>query len=253
MTGTLQQEAPLSDQKMLDESERDEPVFPTIRPRNAATLIIIDRSGRWPKVLMGRRHEGHRFMPGKFVFPGGRIEANDRFMTPASDLHPVVDRKLLARTVRPAPSRGRALALAAIRETFEETGLLLGRRDAPPRRPPAGPWADFAAHGVTPDLEPLRFVARAITPPGRPKRFDTRFFAIDAAHVAARIDGVVTPDSELTELVWVEIEEARRLDLPSITTVVLKELEKRAGNGFGHDLPVPFYYARNGAFQREEL
>lgn len=243
-----------SDQQMLDSSEKDEPVFPTIRPRNAATLIIIDRSGNHPKVLMGRRHHGHRFMPGKFVFPGGRIESNDRYMTPVNDLHPVVGEKLLTRTVRPAMSRGRALALASIRETFEETGLLLGRKvDARARRTPQGPWSDFAALGVSPDLEPLRFVARAITPPGRPKRFDTRFFAVDASNIAERVDGVVSADTELTELVWVELEEARALDLPSITTVVLKELESRTALGFDHALPVPFFYARKGAFQREEL
>lgn len=243
-----------SDEKMLTESERDEPVFPTIRPRNAATLIILDRTGSHPKVLMGRRHEGHRFMPGKFVFPGGRIETNDRYMTPVNDLHPVVDEKLQTRTVRPVPSRGRALALAAIRETFEETGLLLGRKtDSPLKRTPQGQWAEFASHGVTPDLEPLRFVARAITPPGRPKRFDTRFFAVDANQIAERIDGVVNADTELTELIWVELEEARLLDLPSITTVVLKELESRTALGFHHELPVPFYNPRRGGFQREEL
>ncbi len=254
MTTNAASNAAMTDEEMLVESERNEPVFPTIRPRNAATLIILDRTGAHPKVLMGRRHAGHRFMPGKFVFPGGRIETNDRFMTPVNDLHPVVGEKLLTRTVRPAVSRGRALALAAIRETFEETGLLLGRKlDAPAKRTPQGPWSDFAGHGVTPDLEPLRFIARAITPPGRPKRFDTRFFAVDASQIAERIDGVVTADTELTELVWVEIEEARQLDLPSITTVVLKELEQRTALGFHHELPVPFYNPKRGGFQREEL
>jgi 8-oxo-dGTP pyrophosphatase MutT (NUDIX family) len=166
-----------------------------------------------------------------------------------------VGEKLLARTVKPSLTRGRALALAAIRETFEETGLLLGRRidGERPGRVPEGPWSEFVSHGIVPDLEPLRFVARAITPPGRPKRFDTRFFAVDANQIAHRIDGIVTPDSELTELVWVELDQALELELPSITTVVLKELDKRSEAGFGHALPVPFYFARGGAFQREEL
>lgn len=254
MTDNATTGATMTDEQMLVESERNEPVFPTIRPRNAATLIIIDRTGAHPKVLMGRRHHGHRFMPGKFVFPGGRIETTDRFMAPVNDLNPVVGEKLLSRTVRPAASRGRALALAAIRETFEETGLLLGAKvDARAKRSPQGPWSDFAGHGVRPDLEPLRFVARAITPPGRPKRFDTRFFAVDASQIAERIDGVVNADTELTELVWVELEEAHQLDLPSITTVVLKELEQRTALGFHHELPVPFFNPLRGRFQREEL
>ena len=95
--------------------------WPNVRPKDAATLIIIDRTGRDPKVLMGRRHHGHRFMPGKFVFPGGRIEAGDRSMPAAGALNARAETALVARTTRPSVQRARALALAAIRETFEET------------------------------------------------------------------------------------------------------------------------------------
>jgi len=58
---------------------------PNLRPRDSATLILIDCSGSVPKVLLGRRHERHRFLPGKFVFPGGRVEIKDRLM-PTADL-----------------------------------------------------------------------------------------------------------------------------------------------------------------------
>jgi 8-oxo-dGTP pyrophosphatase MutT (NUDIX family) len=102
---------------------------PTLRPRDAATLILIDRAGPWPLVLMGRRHAGHKFMPGKFVFPGGRIEPGDRRMSVAGPLDALVEDKLMARTRRPSPGFARALALAAIRETFEATGLALGVTD----------------------------------------------------------------------------------------------------------------------------
>ena len=118
---------------------------------------------------------------------------------------------------------------------------------------PDGPWAEFAKAGFYPDLSVLHFVARAITPPRRPRRFDTRFFSVDASSIAHRIDNVVHPEAELVELVWVPIAEARTLDLPTITTVVLQELEARVAAGFGHDLPVPFYRMPHKAFTRELL
>ena len=79
---------------------------------------------------------------------------------------------------------------------------------------------------------------RAITPPRRPRRFDARFFAVDASAIAHEVDGAVGPDSELVELVWLPISEAKNQDLPTITQVVLDELQARVGKGFGHDLPV---------------
>ena len=237
----------------LTKAERERR-WANVRPRDAATLIILDRAARAPKILMGKRHAGHKFMPGKFVFPGGRIEAGDRFMPSYGALHPRAESALMARVVRPSPQRGRALALAAIRETFEETGLLLGIKDhGAPEKAPAGPWSTFRERGVFPNLEAVQFVARAITPPRRPKRFDTRFFAIDRTAVADEVPGIIGPDSELTELVWVNLTDARRLELPSITQVILEELEHRLEAGFMNELPVPFYYERQKRFVRELL
>jgi 8-oxo-dGTP pyrophosphatase MutT (NUDIX family) len=227
---------------------------PVLRPADAATLIIIDRKGRHPKVLLGKRHGGHKFMPGKFVFPGGRIEAGDRSMPVLGALHPRAEQALMARVSRPSPLRSRALALAAIRETFEETGLLLGTKDyGAPERAPAGAWTAFRERGVFPDLEALHVVGRAITPPGRVKRFDTRFFAVDRTAIADEVQGAVGPDSELVELTWVTIDKARALDLPPITAVLLTELEARIAAGFAPELPVPFFYQKRGRFVRELL
>ena len=162
--------------------------------------------------------------------------------------------RLVARVQRPSPAKARALALAAIRETFEETGLLFGSCEfGVPDAAPAGSWSDFASHGVYPDLGAVTFVARAITPPRRPKRFDTRFFAIDASAVAKRIDGIIGPDSELVDLVWVDFDEAKQLDLPTITKVIIQEVEARIEGGFAPYLPVPFYWEKRGSFVREEL
>ncbi|MCO5092956.1 NUDIX hydrolase [Bosea sp. (in: a-proteobacteria)] len=225
-----------------------------LRPKDAATMMILDRSGTRPKVLMGKRHAGHKFMPGKYVFPGGRVDDGDRRMVATGAVAQICEDRLGKRCLRPGAGKARALALAAIRETFEETGLLFGSAEfGAPEAPPAGSWHDFAAQGVFPDLSAVTFVARAITPPRRPKRFDTRFFAIDASAVARRIEGVVGPDSELVDLVWVDFDEAKALDLPSITKVVIEEVEARIAAGFAPWLPVPFYWEKRGSFVREEL
>ena len=161
-------------------------------------------------MLLGKRHAGLKFMAGKFVFPGGRMEPGDRKMPVASDLDPHAGARLMRSVQRPSLGKARALALAAIRETYEETGLLLGKRvdEVPPV--PDGPWKAFADAKVLPDLAELHFIVRAITPPRRPRRFDARFFAVDASAIAHRVDGKVGPDSELVELVWLPIAEANK-------------------------------------------
>jgi 8-oxo-dGTP pyrophosphatase MutT (NUDIX family) len=198
-------------------------------------------------------------MPGKFVFPGGRLEPADRRMQTARSLDPRVERKLMREVAAPSAAHARALALAAIRETCEETGLLLGRVSQTPASggveggPPESAWTAFAAARVLPDLGALHFVARAITPPRRTRRFDTRFFAADADAIAHRIEDVIGPDTELVKLVWVPIEDARALDLAAITGVVLQELAARIAAGLARDLPVPFYRMRHRRFVRELL
>ncbi|WP_020178304.1 NUDIX hydrolase [Methylopila sp. M107] len=219
--------------------------------RDAATLIVIDRSGTKPKVLMGRRHEGVRFMPGKFVFPGGRVEAADGRVNIAGAYTEHVERRLMERVRRPSFTRARAYGLAAIRELAEETGLLLGDPDCGPFTAAGESWRPFAEAGVFPSLEGLWLIARAITPPKRPRRFDTRFFAADAALIAHRIEGVVSPDAELVELVWTSLDDARELDLPAITRMVLDDLAKRLEIGLESDAPAPFY--RQGSASEREL
>jgi 8-oxo-dGTP pyrophosphatase MutT (NUDIX family) len=237
----------------LTRAERDQS-FANLRPRDAATLILIDRSRAVPQVLLGRRHAGHKFMPGKFVFPGGRVEPRDRLVPCATPLDAAVEAALMRGTRRPSERKARAFAVAALRETFEETGLLIGRkRDEAARAERTKAAPVFAEAGVDPDLGALHFIARAITPPRRPRRFDTRFFAADAQTIAERVDGIVGPDAELVELVWLPIAEAQRLEMSTITQVVLQELEARIAAGFGHDLPVPFYRMINRRFLRELL
>ncbi|GJD97011.1 NUDIX hydrolase [Methylobacterium iners] len=225
-----------------------------LRPRDAATLIVLDRSGRKPKILMGRRNPSLAFMPGKFVFPGGRIEPGDRHMAVTGALSARDEAALSAQVVRPPHRLGRALALAAIRETYEETGLLLGTKEyGPPDEVPAGIWEAFREAGVLPDLEAVHFVARAITPPKRPRRFDTRFFAVDRRAVAAETPDIVGESAELVELAWVGFKEARGLDLPRITGVILEDLEAQVEGGFAPHRTIPFYFERYGRGERRVL
>jgi 8-oxo-dGTP pyrophosphatase MutT (NUDIX family) len=238
--------------KRMNEVNRDLS-SPYVRPKDAATLILVDRSGRVPKVLLGKRHQRHKFMPGKFVFPGGRVDPVDRRMPVARPLDPHDEAHLMRRLQRASPDKARAFALAAIRETFEETGLLLGVRSEQTAKVPRGPWGAFAAAKILPDLGALHFIGRAITPPGRPRRFDARFFTMDASAIADRVEGVTGPDAELVELVWMALAEAKQLDMPAVTGVMMEELDARIADGFGHDLPVPFYSMPRGRFQRELL
>ena len=238
--------------KFMTDAERAQ-THPNVRPRDAATLILVDRSDKTPKVLLGKRHHKHVFMPGKFVFPGGRAEPNDRIMPVAKPLDKHVEKRLMRQVIRPSIVKARALALAAIRETFEETGLLLGARHNGAADAPDGVWSEFAKSGFYPDLSILHFIARAITPPRRPRRFDTRFFSVDASSIAHKVDNVAHAEAELVELVWLPIADARTLDMPAITKVVLQELEARVAAGFGHDLPVPFYRMPRKAFTRDLL
>lgn len=222
-----------------------------LRPRDAATLILLDRSGGETFVLMGRRHARHAFMPGKFVFPGGRTDPADSRVPVADGLHPAEQEKI-ARGTRIGAARARAIALSAVRETYEEAGLLIGRSGRFGTARPG--WEAFAEHGVLPSLGCLRFVARAITPPGRVRRYDTRFFACWRKDVAAALpDG--GPTDELEEIVWLRLGEARNADLPVITRTIVGELQDRlaADPRLEPGGPVPFFRMVRGRFVRDLL
>jgi 8-oxo-dGTP pyrophosphatase MutT (NUDIX family) len=205
---------------------------PYIRPRDAATLLVIRRDGPRPRVLMGRRVGGHAFMPDKWVFPGGRIHPSDFRVPTASDLH-AETATALARTC--ALPRARALALTAIRETFEETGLILGKPGSG-RVSKASDWGEFVEAGFLPDLAPMRFVARAITPPARTRRFDARFFTVDAEHLASLDPGAGS--GELDEIAWFDWDAAAALDLPGITRAILAEMALRDAEA---GRPIPYH------------
>jgi len=214
--------------------DKDEVVVKNrLRPKDAATLVLVRRDRDGARVLMGQRHGGMAFMANKFVFPGGRVDPGDQRIAIGGALKPQVEARL--------GKGARGFALAAIRETFEEAGVLVGERVEKLPRTRNAAWAKFFAHGVAPRLDALDFIARAITPPNRTRRFDARFFMANAGAIAHTLDAAHT--DELLTPHWLTLAEARALDLPSITRIVLDEVEARLSET---DRPVPFFRFRGG-------
>lgn len=201
--------------------------------RDAATIILLRDEQTAPSVLMGQRGASAAFMPGKFVFPGGAVDPNDATvpMTPLTDR----DHACLASDSTLPPV---ALAAAAIRELWEETGQILGT-SRPWNDPPHG-WRGFADAGFAPHASPLTFFFRAVTPKGRPRRFDARFFLASADHLCTDPDDFSQAEDELSHLQWIQLTDARDFDLPFITKVVLAELSAHLKRG-GPPASVPFF------------
>jgi 8-oxo-dGTP pyrophosphatase MutT (NUDIX family) len=235
-----------------EEKEADH--HPYYRPKDAATLILVDRAASVPKVLVGKRHDKVVFMPGKFVFPGGRVDKADNRVPVAAPITKELEANLMKGSPKINPSRAQSLAIAAIREACEETGLCLGRKAESAAPKLKGAWQPFSDAGLLPDPSGLFLIARAITPPGRIKRFDTRFFTADASAITHRVEGVIHADAELVELVWVEIGSKPLADLHPMTKNVLGELERRLATGpLRHDADVPFYHFYSGKMHRDKL
>jgi len=214
--------------------------------RDAASVILLRQGPVGPAVLMGQRGAGAVFMPGKFVFPGGAVDGADAAVPLAAPLaQPCADRLALDSRVLPG-----AIVAAAIRELWEEAGLILGRPGPWPDPPPD--WAGFAATGHRPAAGALRFVFRAVTPPGRPRRFDARFLLADATALAGDPDDFSCANDELAHLQWVPLPRARTLDLPFITRIVLAEVQARVGDA---TVPqsVPFFRNDAGGQRVERL
>src|SRR6201746_1323649 len=190
----------MTETAVVKKQEKEADHHPYRRPVDAATLILIDRTGPIPKVLVGRRHDKVLFMPGKFVFPGGRVDKSDNRVPVAAPISKELEANLTKGSPKTPLSRARSLAIAAIREACEETGLCLGRESGGVAPKLDGVWKPFSDAGLLPDPSSLFLIARAITPPGRVRRFDTRFFTADASAIAHKVEGVIHAAAELVEL-----------------------------------------------------
>jgi 8-oxo-dGTP pyrophosphatase MutT (NUDIX family) len=204
--------------------------------RNAATVILVRDADASPRVLMGQRGAGAAFMPNRFVFPGGALDPEDAAVPLAQGF----DEPCRARLREDAAADlTHALAAAAVRELWEETGLVLGSPGAWPGDVPDD-WHGFAASGHLPSAEGLHFIFRAITPPGRPRRFDARFFLADAGRLASDPDDFTHASDELSHLQWIPLDEVRDFHMPFITEVVLAEVAAALPT-LGPPATVPFF------------
>ncbi|MCF3641412.1 hydrolase [Rhizobium sp. TRM95111] len=215
-----------------------------IRPVDAAAVLLLDRSGHGVRVLVGRRSTRHVFMPDVFVFPGGRRDRGDSRLTVAGPLCGTEAERLAVRTpARTTAATLRGLAVGALRELYEEADLSVGCPKA------AGGPLPFA-----PDLSRLRYVARAVTPPGNPRRYDTRFFALFADECG--VDLMSLRDSEeLRELTWLDIFAPPRLEMPDISVMILEELRNslQVDPSLPFGRPAVFFHTKRGRFVREIL
>jgi 8-oxo-dGTP pyrophosphatase MutT (NUDIX family) len=199
-----------------------------VRPRDAASLILLREAQGALEVLIGRRGKGARFMPGRYVFPGGRVTAEDaqRWAGELAD--------------REAPDF-LALKRAALRETFEETGLVVGepRQMAAPEANALSPVERaYRAHGIAPAPDLLRLVGRAITPTASPIRFHARFFVADGS----RAVGELAPCEELDELHWHPVDSEPPGLMQNVTRFMLR-CAVEAWRGAAPETP-PLYWHR---------
>ncbi len=206
-----------------------------VTPRHAASLVIHREGDNGIQVLMGRRHSTARFQPGVYVFPGGMIERSDHVARAKSNLDLEITDKL---AVGGSHRRAAALAMAAVRETFEETGLVVGTRgEVGPSRDPA--WAHFRELRVAPDLAHFGYLGRAITPSHQPIRFHARFFYVSGDHV----QGNIAPSEELEDVQWVPLTELSSLPRMKVTEFMLDTLTRRLA---GEITTAPFLSFQNG-------
>lgn len=204
----------------------NKPAPPPVVPKDAASLMLLRESGGTVEVLMGQRHTKSPFMPDIYVFPGGKIEADDWTIPPSRQLDPAVSTALRA-TSKCSEAKAAALANAAIRETWEEVGLMLGE-DAEPAHS-QGPWAGFTSEGLRPDHGCLRMIGRAITPTNSPYRFHARFLAAPAS----RARGKLADSHELADLGWHSLDEALKLPIIDVTECMLGRVRELSREGLG--------------------
>ena len=229
--------------KRFAESIENPPAVP-VPPRPAATIALLRVGHAGLEVLLLRRTRSAGFVPGAYVFPGGRVDASDAASEIVARMDGL-DGPAAARRLQLPDGDPPALAyyLAAVREAFEETGILvgLGPQGTPPATAAEDPEVDVLRDDLMEDRtgfadvldrmecridgEALEYFAHWITPEVEPRRFDTRFFA---AKVGADADTIVDP-REMSDAVWLTpVEALARYDDGSLPMVfpTIKTLEQ---------------------------
>jgi len=208
------------------------------RPKKASTIILWKGPRDNPQILMGQRAKRHDFMPSVYVFPGGRVDRADSY---AGSIGQISARTKNIIEAAYSPRQARALLLAAVRETYEETSLMLGQEAESARNLKHKSYDAFRAAGQLPDISGIEVIGRAITPPRRHKRFDTWFFARDMNGKGA----LETSDShELLNVNWFTLAQIGDLKTHIATETMLKVMTRF----LAQDNPSPkvFFMRRKG-------
>ena len=203
---------------------------PVVRPRDAASLILLRGEGKTLEVLAGRRPLHVKFMPGVYVFPGGAIDPPDRIAWSVESRIEALGSKL-ARSAR-----------AALRETWEEAGVLVGCPGSRPSALPASAPVEqaYLDRGLVAAMDLLTYVGRAITPSHSFRRFNTRFFLCDGRNVF----GEPAASEELEDVGWHPIGREAFASFRDVTRFMLsRAISLRRGTASG-EAPL-FYWAKN--------
>jgi 8-oxo-dGTP pyrophosphatase MutT (NUDIX family) len=203
---------------------------PVVRPRDAASLILLRGEGKALEVLAGRRPLNVKFMPGVYVFPGGAIDPPDRIAWSVETGTEALGPKLM-RSAR-----------AALRETWEEAGVLIGRPGGRPATQPARAPIEqaYIEQGLMATMDVLTYVGRAITPSHSFRRFNTRFFLGDGSDV----HGEPVASEELEDVGWHPVGHEAFASFRDVTRFMLaRAIALR--QGIASDEPPLFYWAKN--------
>ena len=214
---------------------------------DAATIVLIRKEGLKSSLLMGKRGSKAAFMPNKYVFPGGAWESHDNQIQPC---HPLSDRQIGLLALEADPTMSTSLGVTAIRELWEETGLRISEKC--PFKKHANSCQRFFSEDQCPNLGPLQFFFRAVTPPGRSRRFDARFFFCKANYIYDDLDDFSKASGELSDLQWVDINKFDTLELPKITKIVVGYLKKLVLCNYNY-ASVPFYSGGSDGLDRKRL
>lgn len=226
------------------ESVRHPPQVPA-PARPAATIVLMRDGASGPEILLLRRVRNAGFVPGAYVFPGGRVDVSDAAARIVAYLDGLDTLEASSRLELPdGDPPALAYYLAAVREAFEETGILVGRRAD--GTPPPSAAEDMAVDELRDALmsdrvtfaevldrmacrldgASVEYLAHWITPEAEPRRYDTRFFA---ARVPPGAEAIIDP-REMTDALWVTARDAlaryREGTLPMVfpTIHTLREL-----------------------------